>query len=133
MDSKQLANKARKSISNYCINECSAYCCRKGYLIVSKKELDLIDSGKKGDVKELEDGNFSLNMNKTPCPSLSGDFTCGVHMEKDRPQTCKDFPLFIKGDKVHLSTRCFAVKENMFFAFIKEFEGLGFKVDIVEE
>ncbi|MFH1456156.1 MAG: YkgJ family cysteine cluster protein [archaeon] len=134
MDSFELAKKARKSISSFCINECSAYCCRKGFLIVTKKELDLINLIKKEDmkflVKKLENGAFSLYLgySKFPCPSLTKEFTCGIHTKKGRPQVCKDFPLFIKDKTVFLSNRCFAVQRNLFFSYIKQFENMGFKL-----
>ena len=38
MNAEKIANKARKSISKYCIDECHAYCCRKGYLVATPKE-----------------------------------------------------------------------------------------------
>ncbi|MFH1972499.1 MAG: YkgJ family cysteine cluster protein [archaeon] len=131
---EELANKARKSISNYCINECSAYCCRKGFLIVTEKELFLIKSCTDKDinvfVKSLENGNFSLYMgnSKFPCPSLDKNFSCKIHRKNGRPKICKDFPLFIKDGTVFLSERCFAVKNNMFYPYIIEFERRGFKI-----
>ncbi len=47
MDAEQIAEKARKSISKFCYEECNAYCCRKGYLILNKDEVDVVTQGKK--------------------------------------------------------------------------------------
>ena len=35
---ERIANKARTCISEFCYEECNAYCCRKGYLILTEKE-----------------------------------------------------------------------------------------------
>ena len=54
MNINKLADKARRSISKYCIEECKAYCCRKGFIILkeieltptlNKKRQELINSG----------------------------------------------------------------------------------------
>src|SRR3989344_5575527 len=42
MNPETIAQQARKSISSYCINECKAYCCRKGFLVFSSKESSII-------------------------------------------------------------------------------------------
>ncbi|MFQ5474254.1 MAG: hypothetical protein ACE5DM_00290 [Candidatus Nanoarchaeia archaeon] len=37
-----IADRARESISQYCIEECKAYCCRKGYLLLTPEEKALV-------------------------------------------------------------------------------------------
>jgi Fe-S-cluster containining protein len=133
----KIANEMRSSLSEYCINECKSYCCRKGYLIVSEEQLDLIlnnDEVKKQQIiekrsaRELSDGKFSLNFDAcNGCPALK-DFKCKIHQDKNRPQTCKDFPIFIVGKKIKISSRCPAKRDNKFFKFGKQAEKLGYEI-----
>lgn len=117
-------DEARSSISEFCINECKAYCCRKGYLILNKTELFVV-----GDdllkVTSMKDGRFSLNLNGG-CFSLGFDFKCNNYLR--RPDTCKTFPIFVVGNEVRLSPRCLAVKEGLLYPFIKQFLKAGYVV-----
>lgn len=134
---EKIAEKARESISRYCIEECKAYCCRKGYLPLNEDEVDLVTQGKR---KELEDKGLlrktvkerhSLNMGvySTPCPSLDmNKFTCTIHTNPKRPKCCRDFPLFLENNLVKLSPRCPAVKENLFYPYVKQLLMLGYKL-----
>ncbi len=132
---ERLANKSRADLSDYCVNECHAYCCRKGYLIVSEPEMILMSNDKKdlllkeNSLRELIDGKFSLNFeNKLGgCPALK-DSKCLIHKNENRPQTCKDFPIFILGNKIKISNRCPAKKDNKFFKFVKEAQVLGYEI-----
>ena len=45
-DIEQILDEARSSISKFCIEECKAYCCRKGHLTLTAKETDLITQNK---------------------------------------------------------------------------------------
>ena len=125
---------ARNSISNYCFSECKAYCCRKGYLLLSSKEKDLVV----GDhIKELTDngclvktekGEYSLDLDSKHegCPSLDGH-KCRIHKELDRPKACKDFPLFIWENKIiRMSQRCPAVMNNLLYPYLAEFKSMGY-------
>jgi len=138
MNIQKIASEARNSISSYCMNECNAYCCRKGYLILSKEELILLVGNKR---KELEDkefikilpnDKFSLNLGNHlgSCPQLK-DSKCLIHKNPQRPSTCNSFPIFINEDKkeIRLSPRCFAVKENKLYPYIRQFLELGFKIN----
>ncbi len=135
---ERLANESRKVLGKYCIEECHAYCCRKGYLIVSEIEIDLMAGDRRkllldeNSIRELLDGKFSLSFENSlsGCPALK-DSKCLIHGDKERPKTCKDFPIFILGKKIKISNRCPAKKDNKFFKFIKEAELLGY--EIVEE
>jgi len=132
---ERLANKSRRAISDYCINECHSYCCRKGYLILSEEIVDLMVGDRKaalieeGSLNELLDGKFSLNFEKCAggCPALK-DFKCSIHKNSQRSNTCKDFPIFILGKKVKISNRCPAKKDNKFFKFEKEAKELGYEI-----
>ena len=137
----KIANDGRKSISSYCINDCKSYCCRKGYLVMSKKQLDVVINNKKEEykeqVKELKNGKVSLFLGSSgkPCPSLRKDFKCGIHSNPERPKACRDFPIFLKKESktVLLSPRCLAVRTNMLYPHIKRFELLGYKIVKVDE
>ena len=132
-----LANLARKSISNYCHEECNAYCCRKGYLPLNDKEIrvvlkdKLVESCLNGQVKKTITG-YSFFMGKLDhhCPCLI-DNKCTIHKSKQRPQCCKDFPVFVDYEKklIRFSPRCFAVKEGKFYSYEAKFLRLGFKLD----
>jgi len=135
---QELANSVRAKISDYCYTECHAYCCRKGYLMISEEELNLIvgeDKNKfisEGSVSEMINGKFRLDFSNScgGCPQLK-DFKCMIHTEEKRPQTCKDFPIFILGKKIKISNRCPAKKAGKFYFFEKEATDLGY--EIVEE
>ena len=86
MDAEQIAQKARKSISRFCFEECKSYCCRKGYLILTMLEAGLIGAEKRkeleeqGILKSNEKGGYSLYLGtpEKPCPHLS-DYKCTIH------------------------------------------------------
>ncbi len=113
MDNIELVKKARKSIGPYCTDECKSYCCRKGYLILNKNELK---NFKNGFVKILENDKFSLNLGDT-CPCLV-DYRCTIYTK--RPKACREFPIFIHGNKLTLSKRCPAVMSGQLFPFLKK-------------
>jgi Fe-S-cluster containining protein len=132
-----LANKARESISEYCYQECGAYCCRKGYLTLTDKELSLFLKDKvdefitNGQLTKTDKRYcFHLGKLNDPCPCLV-DNKCTIHKNKLRPQCCKDFPVFVDSENkvIRFSPRCFAVKANKLYAYEKEFIRLGFKLN----
>lgn len=137
MNPERIIAKARKSIGLFCKEECCAYCCRKGYLVLKKSQIDLVTNGKKKELEEKDlimkksQGAFSLFMgNKDyPCPSLLNDFSCSIHSKKNRPQACKDFPLFVKGKSLMLSPRCLAVRQGKLYPYIKKLLALGYKIE----
>ena len=135
---QNLVNKTLENLSGYCINECHSFCCRKGYLILSSDELDLIIGDKKnilfekGELKELLNGKYSLNLGNFfgSCPMLK-NFKCDIHGNKKRPGTCKNFPIFIVGKEIKISSRCPAQKENKFYEFVHNVKKMKYR--IVEE
>jgi len=135
MDMQQIAKQARASISKYCIEECKAYCCRKGYLVMSKKEADLVTNKQtdffleKGLIKQLQDGRYSFDLHNVGCycPSLI-DYKCTIHRKKNRPLACKEFPLFIDGNLIKLSVRCPAVREGLLYPYIVKLLKNGMKL-----
>lgn len=130
---KILAEEARKSISNFCIEDCKAYCCRKGYLIIKAEKVPIVTKNnqeeliKQGSLKKINDRKYSLNLSNS-CPSLKEDHKCSIHENKDRPLACRNFPIFINKDTVKFSPRCLAVKENKFYGYEAEFLKLGYNV-----
>ncbi len=136
-EAQRVADKARKSISDFCRNECKSYCCRKGFIRIRQDQIDLIATPEEKEklnseskLKELKfSGKFLLDFSNSlgGCPALSGT-DCSIHKNPNRPKVCQDFPIFIEGNKIKISPRCFAQQENKFYPFIKEFEKLGFEV-----
>jgi hypothetical protein len=46
-EAELIADEARRAISNFCINEYGAYCCKKGYIIVREHQLKQIATEEK--------------------------------------------------------------------------------------
>ncbi len=131
---EEIADKARNSLSNYCMKECKSYCCRKGYLILTPTEVKLVCREQEEELKqkeillEMDDGNYSLQLGNGGCPSLIDD-KCLIHKNPNRPDTCRTFPLFIEGNKIRLSKRCPAIRANKLYPHIRELTTKGYKVD----
>jgi len=125
MTPEEVAKKARKSISSYCYDDCKAYCCRKGYLTMNLKEACLVTNNftNQNTTKIIPNGRFSLDLNKT-CPRLV-EHMCTIHKKRNRPSACKEFPIFITGNTVLISSRCPAVKENKLYPYIKQWKKMG--------
>lgn len=135
---EKLAITARASIGDYCHSECKASCCRKGYLLLTAKEVKLLSARKK-DLKtipvELEIGKrgyvFELGAKNAGCPHLQ-DYKCMIHKNPCRPKACKEFPLFIWEKKTVMVTyACPAVKENMLYPYLAEFKKKGYKLKYI--
>ena len=127
---------ARKSVSRFCYEECGSYCCRKGYLVVSKIQADLISGNRfiefqsKHIIKVLGNQTYSFYIGNPEfsCPSLKEN-KCMVHTKKNRPQACKEFPIFLVNNIVRFSSRCPAVVLNKFYPYIKKIMKLGYIID----
>ncbi len=134
-DINKIADEARNSLSKYCIEECKAYCCRKGYIIITPDEVDLLIGNKKEKLiskwtlKELIDGKFSFNFSNSfgGCTQLK-DGKCLIHKNEKRPKVCKEFPIFITGKTIRLSPRCYGIKAGLLYPFIKKFKELGYEI-----
>jgi Fe-S-cluster containining protein len=130
---EKLLEEARVAISQFCFEECKAFCCRKGYLVIKEDEIDLVTQGRK---KELErkriikkiGSTYSLNLgNPEGCPSLK-DFKCVIHKKEKRPDACKKFPVFFENSAVLLSGRCLAVKQGLFYPYVSALLRAGIEV-----
>jgi Fe-S-cluster containining protein len=136
MDAEKIADKARNAIGKFCMEECKAYCCRKGYLNMGPESVDIITQGKREELEEkkllvkIDEGNYSLFMGNydQPCPSLKEDFRCMIHKNPKRPKACKEFPVFIRDNTLHLSSRCLAVKQGLLYPYIKKILSMGYKL-----
>lgn len=129
MDPERLLAKFRKDIGRFCFEECNAYCCRKGYLVLTKKEVELIALEEKHNLEEkglittLNDGKFSLCIHNIACPCLK-DNKCLIHHNKARPKICKEFPVYfdLSTKTVLIAKRCFAIQRGMFYPIGKILE-----------
>ena len=137
MDAQQIADEARSSIGQYCMEECHAYCCRKGYLELTKKEAAVVMGVLESDVKdtetlkEIEESIYLLDLGneKVPCPQLNIS-SCRIHKNPCRPQCCKEYPLFFQEDgTIHVSQRCPAVRAGKLYPYIVKLMNIGFVVD----
>ena len=132
MNIERVVKEARKSISNFCIEECKAYCCRKGCLTLTSKEVDLITHGKtkefevSGTIVRKEGESYVLDLGRS-CPSLK-NFKCVIHNNPERPSICKEFPIFIKDRSISFSQGCPAVRKKLFYPYEKQFLKLGYKL-----
>jgi Fe-S-cluster containining protein len=135
MDAEKIADKARKAIGKFCMEECKAYCCRKGYLNFGPESVDIICQGRKDELEEkktlakIKDGKYSLYLGNydQPCPSLK-DYKCMIHKNPKRPLACKQFPVFLEGRTLRLSSRCLAVKQGLLYPYIKKILSLGYTI-----
>jgi Fe-S-cluster containining protein len=95
LDISKLLAKYRGQCSLFCISSCDAKCCKKGKLHFFN-DLDIF----KGHLNKLENGCFELTL---PCPLIKNN-TCNNYLQ--RPEICADFPLFLRGKVVQISSFC---------------------------
>jgi Fe-S-cluster containining protein len=137
---EKLAIAARNSISSYCYKECLAYCCRRGYLLLSANEVGLMNGPKIEDLKIMPkevdtDASrfiFNIGLKTTGCPNLK-DYKCTIHKNPDRPKACKEFPLFLFENTVIVASECFAIKENKLYPYLAQFKSIGYTIKYSEE
>ncbi len=134
MDAESIAKIARKAISQFCIEECKAFCCRKGYLIMTHNEAELVTQGRLEELKQCgmititSTGKYAMNMGVLGgCPSLV-DYKCTIHKRRLRPDTCRKFPIFIEGNNIKISSRCFAAKAGLLYPFIARMKAAGYRI-----
>jgi Fe-S-cluster containining protein len=135
MNLQAFLDRARKSIGDFCANECKAYCCRKGYLVINKKQKELLLKDnlplfqRKALIKQIGDDKWSLFLGDAshPCPALK-DNKCLLHHHPLRPKACKDFPIFQHDNTIIFSERCLAVKQMLFYSVEAKLLSLGYKI-----
>ena len=113
---------ARNSLSSFCMGSCGAKCCSTGKLFLkSKEECDAL-----GIEWDPAQGYKTMDICKG-CPKLDGS-KCGIYLS--RPGTCRDFPLFFRGETVIIASWCPGYSEGHLNRFISDLENEGFKVMI---
>lgn len=135
MDAEKIAQKSRKAISSFCMEECVSFCCRKGYLPLKESEVDTVTQGRRKELQEQglltlrPDGKYSLYMgnNDAPCPSFQNG-KCAIHTSKNRSLICRQFPIFVDGNTVKISSRCLAAKAGLLYPYIARMRLLGYRI-----
>jgi len=130
LEAEKVAIEARNSISEYCYSKCKAYCCRKGYLVLTEKEACAVADEEPTKLKEnsiftiTSKGEYALNLGakNKGCPRLK-EFKCEIHNNQDMPKACKEFPIFLwENKKVRISERCSAAKEGLLYHYLAKFK-----------
>lgn len=134
---EKIADKARESISKFCMNECKAYCCRKGYIMVREDQLNEIATKeiqkKLTEEKKIEKYSFSqkFKINFTNslggCPALK-DNKCTIHKNAKRPKVCHEYPIFVQFNEIRISSKCPAQQQNKLYPYIRKLHKLGYKI-----
>ena len=132
----KILTEARNSISDFCINECKAKCCKKGKLILlNEKEVNFICSNKKDKylkrrvLKSTKDGNFTFNHERVKCPYLTKDNKCSEWKNPNRPKVCYDFPLFFSQDKYIITAQiCPSVVNGKLNEYLEKLKKFGLKI-----
>ncbi len=131
---KQILSDARNSISDYCINNCNALCCKtEGLILLNDKEIDFICGNKKceylknGILSKTKDNNYKYDLEKKSCKHLGKDFKCSNHHKNGYPRVCSDYPIFIVKGYIITSSLCLAVVFGKLDLYIKNLEKLGLK------
>ena len=132
---EQILDESRNGISQYCIDECHSYCCRKGYLVLSPEEMEVTMQDqkekylKKSLLKLMPDGNWSLFMGDKDysCPSLKGNM-CMIHKNPLRSDTCRVFPISIVDGVINQSRRCPARWNRKLYPYVAQLVNMGFKL-----
>ena len=130
-----IANTARNSISDYCINVCKAKCCKRGKLVLfNDSEICAIVGKNKTKYlknKILEKSkitkNYYYNLEKEPCKNLLQNDLCSIHKDKNKPKICDDYPIFLTKKCVIIAKDCEAAQNNLLEKYITEIESLGYK------
>jgi len=136
-EAERIADEARRAISDFCINECGAYCCKKGYIMVREHQLKQIATEEKRKVLEKENkikefpfsGKFQIDFTNSlgGCPALKNN-KCTIHKNPIRPKVCHEFPIFVFVDHIKISSKCPAHQNNKLYPFIKKLKEIGYEI-----
>ena len=136
MDTKNIEveiSKACSSLKDYCIKKCNSKCCRKGRLIMhNRDELMLVTNGlaerlmNEGIIVKKDNGLYDYNLDRRVCPSLILGNMCSIYFNKNRPKLCREFPIFLRGKRIFISTFCEA--EEILKGWQQVFEKMGYEV-----
>jgi Fe-S-cluster containining protein len=131
-----IANEARSSIGDFCMNICKAKCCQRGFLLLmNQKETQAIvgnNTEKYLNEKILKRSNNNFlwyDLEKKPCKNLIKEKSfCTIHKNQNKPRVCSDYPIFLVKNFVIFSNTCEAVQEGLLDNYKQKFEILGLKV-----
>ncbi|MBW3012026.1 YkgJ family cysteine cluster protein [Candidatus Woesearchaeota archaeon] len=124
-----LVDEARNSLGEFCSAKCNAHCFKHGFLELSERELVKIihDRLYNFDISRINDiayARHSLKLGKDiPCPCLKKN-KCTIYA--DRPQCCRDFPLFVNGKMIAVAPDCPGI--DILKPYLKKLEDIGFKI-----
>lgn len=129
MNPERLAAAARRSLGDFCREECKAFCCRKGHLTLTAQQLRRVAQGHEDELKRADrlipiGERFSLILDGD-CPSLAGN-RCSIY--RSRPKACREFPLWIRDGVVFVSPRCVGVKAGLLYPYVRRLRMLGLRV-----
>jgi Fe-S-cluster containining protein len=130
-----IADNARNSISDYCINNCKAKCCKRGKLVLfNEKEVNAIVGEHKQKYIEQniltvnpKTSNYHYDLEKKSCKNLTTKNLCSIHNLNSKPRICRDYPLFILGKYVIVAQDCQAAQNNLLDKHVLEIVKLGYK------
>lgn len=132
---KVIAQEARNSLGNYCINTCGAKCCKSGFLaLMNEKEVDIVVGKKKqeylnkGLLIEKEGKSTLYNLEKGRCKNLTKKNLCGVHKDPNKPRLCDDFPLFLSRNYAIVASTCPGANEGLLDSYLDKLKKLGYKI-----
>jgi Fe-S-cluster containining protein len=133
MSIEQSISHVCSSLKDYCIRKCNSKCCRKGKLIMhNRDEVMLVTNGfadkllSEGIIIKKCNGIYEFDLDRRACPSLSVGNMCTIYFNKNRPKLCREFPIFLRGKKIFISTFCEA--EEILKESQKIFEASGYEV-----
>jgi Fe-S-cluster containining protein len=119
-------NGSREDVAQYCLSKCTAKCCKKGKLLLTKDLANYVLNGKT-DVLLFQRGENSIELDiSRGCPSLGMDNKCLIH--ETSPAMCREFPVFLRYKTIILSEFCPAVNEPFFNKWVDIFLEKGIKV-----
>lgn len=102
---------------------------------MEETEVDAVTQGRRKELFErgvltmTKHGKYAMNMSmlETGCPSLK-DYKCTIHTRRKRPDTCRQFPIFLEGKTVKVSTRCLASKQGLFYPYLARLSRMGYRI-----
>ena len=52
MNPETIVKEAKESLTNFCLEECKALCCRKGFLVLKPDQVELVTQNRKEELIE---------------------------------------------------------------------------------
>ncbi|MFT4310725.1 MAG: YkgJ family cysteine cluster protein [Candidatus Woesearchaeota archaeon] len=123
---EHIAEQARTSLGPYCMSICQAKCCKFGQLVMNRHEAVpfLQKCTDKSKLTVHQNGTHYFNL-APACHNLQ-DSKCSIYTQ--RPQTCRDYPIYVRGNTVILASSCEGFQIGLLDDYKKECEALGARV-----